>query len=112
MEDTSGNQPDGMSSMRYCTFAGMIAAGTIVMFGLMYLNTNALDHVFFSETRAYMALIMGAVMAVVMLGFMWSTCPNKRPTSPFSSVVRSLSRFRCGWCSARRRSTTCRTYAR
>jgi len=26
-----------------------------------------MDHVFFSETRAYMALVMGATMAVVML---------------------------------------------
>ncbi|MEL7363498.1 MAG: DUF305 domain-containing protein, partial [Bacteroidota bacterium] len=30
----------------------------------------ALDHVFFSETRTYMALYMGAAMAVVMLAFM------------------------------------------
>jgi len=31
----------------------MISTSTLVMFGLMYLNTYALDHVFFSETRAY-----------------------------------------------------------
>jgi len=37
---------------------------------LMYLNTYALDHVFFSETRAYMALVMGATMAIIMLAFM------------------------------------------
>ena len=48
----------------------MIATSTVVMFGLMYLNTYALDHVFFSETRAYMALVMGATMAVIMLAFM------------------------------------------
>lgn len=47
------------------------------MFGLMYLNTYSLDHIFFSETRAYMALIMGATMAVVMLTFMWKMYPNK-----------------------------------
>jgi len=46
----------------------MIATSTVVMFGLMYLNTYALDHVFFSETRAYMALVMGATMAIIMLG--------------------------------------------
>ena len=34
------------------------------------LNTYELDHVFFSETRAYMALIMGATMAAIMLVFM------------------------------------------
>ena len=55
----------------------MIAAGTLVMFALMYLNTYSFDHIFFSETRAYMALIMGATMAVVMLAFMWKMYPSK-----------------------------------
>jgi len=44
----------------------------------MYLNTYQLDHVFFSETRAYMALVMGATMAVVMLGFMLGMYKNRR----------------------------------
>jgi multisubunit Na+/H+ antiporter MnhE subunit len=48
------------------------------MFGLMYLNTYQLDHVSFSETRAYMALVMGATMAVVMLGFMLKMYPDRR----------------------------------
>jgi hypothetical protein len=55
---------------KYLRFAAMIAVSTLVMFGLMYLNTFAFDHVFFSETRAYMALVMGASMALVMLLFM------------------------------------------
>jgi hypothetical protein len=38
---------------RHARFGVMIATSTIVMFGLMYLNTYQLDHVFFSETRAY-----------------------------------------------------------
>ncbi|EKF17201.1 DUF305 domain-containing protein [Nitratireductor pacificus] len=58
--------------MSYWRFAAMIATSTVVMFGLMYLNTYALDHVFWSETRAWMAFFMGAAMAAVMLGFMWS----------------------------------------
>ena len=48
----------------------MIATSTLVMFVLMYLNTYQLSHVFFSETRTYMALYMGAMMAVIMLLFM------------------------------------------
>ena len=63
--------------MKYTTFAQMIGAGTIIMFGLMYLNTYSVDHIFFSETRAFMALIMGATMAIVMLAFMWKMYPNK-----------------------------------
>ena len=58
---------------KYPKFAAMIVTSTIVMFGLMYLNTYALGHVFFSETRAYMALLMGATMAAFMLGMY----PNK-----------------------------------
>lgn len=57
--------------MTYPRFFAMIAASTIIMYGLMYLNTFALDHVFFSQTRAWMALYMGAIMAIVMLMFMW-----------------------------------------
>lgn len=63
--------------MSYARFAAMIAVSTTVMFGLMYLNTYAADHVFFSQTRAWMALVMGATMAVVMLLFMWRMYENK-----------------------------------
>lgn len=48
----------------------MILTSTTVMFIMMYFNTYQLDHVYFSETRAYMALYMGAVMAIIMLAFM------------------------------------------
>ena len=55
----------------YNRFLAMIVTSTIAMFGLMYLNTYKLDHVFFSETRVYMAFVMGSTMAVIMLSFMW-----------------------------------------
>jgi len=56
--------------MSYFRFLAMIVTSTIVMFGLMYLNTYAWGHVIYSETRTYMAVYMGAAMAVVMLSFM------------------------------------------
>jgi uncharacterized protein (DUF305 family) len=62
--------------MSYWRFAAMIATSTVVMYGLMYLNTYAFEHVFWSETRAWMALVMGATMAVIMLGFMLSMYKN------------------------------------
>ena len=62
----------------YARFAAMIATSTVVMYGLMYLNTYRLDHVYFSETRAYMALIMGAAMAIVMLSFMRGMYTDQR----------------------------------
>jgi uncharacterized protein (DUF305 family) len=67
-----------MPAMKYSTFASMIVAGTVIMYGLMYLNVYAADHVFFSQTRAWMAVIMGATMAIVMLAFMWNMYPNKK----------------------------------
>ena len=69
---------DEKMKMGYGRFAAMIATSTVVMFGLMYLNTYALSHVFYSQTRTWMAIYMGAVMAIIMLGFMWSMYPNKR----------------------------------
>lgn len=56
--------------MKYWRFAAMIATSTVVMYGLMYLNTHAWEHVFWSQTRAWMALVMGATMAIVMLAWM------------------------------------------
>ena len=67
-----------MDKNPYPRFAAMIATSTVVMFGLMYLNTYQLDHIFFSETRAYMALVMGATMSVIMLGFMLKMHPNRK----------------------------------
>lgn len=62
----------------YGTFAAMIGTSMIVMFAFMYLNTYALSHVHWSETRAYMTLIMGAAMAVIMLSFMRGMYTNNK----------------------------------
>jgi uncharacterized protein (DUF305 family) len=56
----------------------MVSASTVIGFGAMYLNTYELDHVFFSWTRFFMAMIMGGVMAAVMMLFMWKMYPNHR----------------------------------
>jgi hypothetical protein len=44
----------------------------------MYLNTYAFDHVWYRETRARIAVMMGASMPIIMLGFMLRMYPNKR----------------------------------
>lgn len=61
----------------YARFAAMIVTSTVIMFGLMYLNTYSLEHIYFSETRTFMAIYMGAVMAIVMLAFMQSMYKNR-----------------------------------
>lgn len=62
----------------YGRFAAMIATSTVVMFGLMYLNTYQLGHVYFSQTRMWMALYMGAVMAIIMLVYMLGMYKNRQ----------------------------------
>ncbi|GGA53785.1 DUF305 domain-containing protein [Pelagibacterium lentulum] len=62
---------------KYLRFAAMIATSTVMMYGLMYLNTYAFEHVYWSETRAYMALIMGATMTIVMMVFMMGMYDRK-----------------------------------
>lgn len=62
----------------YSRFLSMILTSTLVMFGLTYLNSYQADHMFFSETRLYMAFLMGAAMAVIMLSFMLGMYQNKK----------------------------------
>lgn len=63
----------------YARFFAMILTASVVMFVFMYLNSYALvDHAWFSETRFFMTLIMGASMIVVMLAFMLKMYTNRR----------------------------------
>lgn len=66
----------GERDMSYIRFGLMILTSTMVMFVLMYLNTYAWEHLFFSETRTYMAIMMGAAMAVIMLAYMLGMYSN------------------------------------
>ena len=64
-------QQQHMMKMSWGRFAAMIAASTVIMFFLMYQLVYSADHAMFSLNRLLAALIMGAVMTVVMLAFMW-----------------------------------------
>ncbi len=77
-DDSGSDGEKGGIHMSYGRFAAMIATSTVVMFALMYLNTYAWDHVRWSETRVYMALLMGGTMAIIMLGFMLSMYRNTK----------------------------------
>lgn len=63
--------------MGWGRFAAMIAASTIIMFPLMYQLVYSTDHVLFSVNRLVASLVMGCVMTVLMLGFMWSMYKGK-----------------------------------
>jgi uncharacterized protein (DUF305 family) len=72
--------------VKYSKFGLMIATSTAVMFVLMYLHTYSADHIFFSQTRFWMAFVMGAAMAVVMLLFMWGMYENRRMNATILAV--------------------------
>lgn len=76
----------------YGKFFAMIGTSMVLMFFLTYLNSFLiLDHARFSETRLFMTLIMGSVMAVVMLGFMRKMYKNKQAN--FAIVVGAIVLF-------------------
>lgn len=82
--------------MSYYRFFGMIFTSTAIMYGLMYLNSYALDHVTWSETRGYMAIYMGAIMAIIMLAFMLGMYSSKTANIAIfavSAVVFAVSLF-------------------
>ena len=89
--------------MSYIRFAAMIATSVIVMYGLTYLNVYQAEHVLFSETRVYMALVMGAAMALIMLGYMLGMYRNRRAN--IGIVVASIATFAVALWLARSQNT-------
>ena len=66
------------SSHNYTTFFLMLGGSFIAMYMTMYLNTYAIDHVYFSLTRFYMSCLGISAMAVIMLLFMLKMYKNKK----------------------------------
>jgi len=56
----------------------MILTSTVVMYFLMFFNIFELSHFMFSETRVYMSIMMGSIMAIIMLLFMWKMYQKKK----------------------------------
>lgn len=75
-EPRMSHRPRAEMMRPYGRFALMVLASTVLMYGLMYLNTFAPGHVWFSQTRMWMAVLMGAAMAMLMLAFMWRMYPD------------------------------------
>ena len=61
----------GSGGMGWGRFAAMILTSTAVMVVLMYQLVYEFDHAYFSVNRLVASLVMGCVMVVIMLGFMW-----------------------------------------
>src|SRR3546814_18136894 len=73
-----GEDHSQMERMMYLRFAAMIATGMFVMYWTMFAGTYAWSHVQFSQSRVYMALVMGGTMGLVMLAWMLNMYTNTR----------------------------------
>ena len=63
---------DDQMGMSWVRFAAMIGTSVVIMFFLMYQLVYTIDHATFSINRLVASLVMGCVMTIVMLAFMWS----------------------------------------
>lgn len=67
-----------MKKGNYLRFGLMMLTSFVVMYGLMFVNADQLDHIMLSYTRTYMAICMIAAMAIIMLLYMLSMYENKK----------------------------------
>lgn len=92
-EQGSSSAEANSDHRNYWRFAAMIATSMTAMFALTYANTYRLGDVRWSETRFYMTFVMGAAMAVIMLGFMLGMYRSKKINAAIfvgSAVVFSM----------------------
>ncbi|CAH1002597.1 hypothetical protein LEM8419_03469 [Neolewinella maritima] len=60
----------------YLKFGLMMTVSFVVMYMVMFLNVDRLDHVILSPSRTYMTFLMIATMVGIMMGFMWGMYRN------------------------------------
>jgi peptidoglycan/LPS O-acetylase OafA/YrhL len=76
--DSENKKHEKMNKGMYNKFLLMLLLSFIAMYGTMYLNTYEWDHVWFSLTRFYMAILGICAMAVIMLTVMLGMYKNKK----------------------------------
>lgn len=64
--------------MAYKKLFGLSLVSFVIMYAVMFLNVDALSHVYLSMNRVYMALLMVAPMQIMMVAFMGSMYRNKK----------------------------------
>lgn len=76
--DQKDKKHEGMKKGMYTKFMTMLVLSFIAMYITMYINTYEWDHVYFSITRFYMALLGICAMAVIMLTVMLGMYKNRK----------------------------------
>lgn len=67
-----------MKNRPYATLAAALTVHFVIMWALTYIGVAAFEHIFLNANRLYMAIVMVAPMAIVMLAAMRHMFPNKR----------------------------------
>lgn len=62
----------------YLRFGAMILTAIVLMYGVMFVSSYEWSHIRFSQSRVFMALTMGGVMGLVMLGWMLNMYKNTK----------------------------------
>jgi hypothetical protein len=68
----------GIEHKMYLRFAAMIVTGMFVMYWVMFVGSYEWGHIRFSQSRVYMALVMGGTMGLVMLAWMLNMYRNTK----------------------------------
>lgn len=72
------NQSGDMDRKMYLRFAAMIVTAMFVMYWVMFVGSYEWSHIRFSQSRVYMALVMGGTMGLVMLAWMLNMYRNTK----------------------------------
>src|SRR3546814_12002967 len=86
--DTSTDEGHSGSMERkmYLRFAAMIVTGMVVMYWVMFVGSYEWSHIRFSQSRVFMASVMGGTMGLVMLGWMLNMYKNMKAKLEIISV--------------------------
>ena len=76
-----------MEKSNYKKLGLMMLVSFVIMYLVMFLNVDALEHIMLSNTRTYMTLLMVAPMAISMLLFMLSMYKNKKMNAIILSIA-------------------------
>lgn len=76
--ESDDDQSKEMERKMYLRFAAMIVTGMFVMYWTMFVGSYRWSHIQFSQSRVYMALVMGGAMTLVMLGWMLNMYKNPK----------------------------------
>lgn len=73
--------------MPYWKFALMLLISFFVMYLVMFLNVDDIDHIYLSLTRLYMSILMVSPMAILMILMMPSMYANKKLNAIITSTA-------------------------